>query len=92
MTRYPDNQISRYLISSKTPYIQRSTNIRGTSLVKLQRKYCFKNKLFNLLEYEDLLDEVVDEEWEGDQVDRYLNRNRKDLFQMDDKFKLGSGL
>uniref|UniRef100_A0A915JQS6 Uncharacterized protein n=1 Tax=Romanomermis culicivorax TaxID=13658 RepID=A0A915JQS6_ROMCU len=52
------------------------------------------NKLFNLLEYADLLDEVVDEEWEGDTVDRYLTRNRKDLFQMDDdiEFKLGSGL
>uniref|UniRef100_A0A915KHZ9 Uncharacterized protein n=1 Tax=Romanomermis culicivorax TaxID=13658 RepID=A0A915KHZ9_ROMCU len=46
---------------------------------KIQRKYCLKNKLMDLLEYIDL-NEVVDEDWEEDQVDR--PPTSKDEFQM----------
>uniref|UniRef100_A0A915IEI7 Uncharacterized protein n=1 Tax=Romanomermis culicivorax TaxID=13658 RepID=A0A915IEI7_ROMCU len=52
------------------------------------------NKLIGLLRYVDLLDEVVDEDWEEDQIGRPLTRNRKDPFQMYDdiEFKLRYGL
>uniref|UniRef100_A0A915KNR6 Uncharacterized protein n=1 Tax=Romanomermis culicivorax TaxID=13658 RepID=A0A915KNR6_ROMCU len=43
-----------------------------------------KNKLMDLLEYVDLLNEVMDEDREEDQVDRPLTRNRKDPFQIHD--------
>uniref|UniRef100_A0A915JYL3 Reverse transcriptase RNase H-like domain-containing protein n=1 Tax=Romanomermis culicivorax TaxID=13658 RepID=A0A915JYL3_ROMCU len=49
-----------------------------------------KNKSIDLLQYVDLLDQVVDEDWEEDQLGRPLTRNRKDPFQMYDniQFKL----
>uniref|UniRef100_A0A915IGV2 Uncharacterized protein n=1 Tax=Romanomermis culicivorax TaxID=13658 RepID=A0A915IGV2_ROMCU len=34
---------------------------------KIERKYCFKNKLMDLLEYIQLLDKVVDEDWEKEE-------------------------
>uniref|UniRef100_A0A915ICH1 Uncharacterized protein n=1 Tax=Romanomermis culicivorax TaxID=13658 RepID=A0A915ICH1_ROMCU len=53
-----------------------------------------KNQSMDLLEYLDLLDEMMDEDWEEDRVDRPLIRNRKHLCQMYDdiEFKLEYGL
>uniref|UniRef100_A0A915K6J4 Uncharacterized protein n=1 Tax=Romanomermis culicivorax TaxID=13658 RepID=A0A915K6J4_ROMCU len=51
-------------------------------------------KLMDLLEYVYFLDEVMHEDWEEDQVDRPLTRNRKGPLQMygDIEFKLTYGL